>query len=660
MNNKIYIAILIIIIYSVINNNNMHSSNNFKFKKINKNRKLYYSFEALYKTTKENQKIILINPIYYKYIENFVINKSKIYLNYICYFPNQGEHLVLGRLNLEQLHSYELMFYNVKNLISINFTNEFLNPFVKSLHGLFKNCNNLKYVKFNNNSVAKIRDFSFLFQNCNLLTSFDFSNIGNNETLNISFLFANCSSLTSINISNFETINIKDMSGLFFNCSSLISIDLTSIKTSNVLSMSYMFAGCSCLSTIKINKYNFQISHIKDMSYMFANCLKLTSFEIPNFKLKKKVKKKGMFFGCKFFNKFKYDVCIIGSWFWRNYGSLSIYYALHQTIKNMGYSVLMIVNPNPYLDNSSYFKYNSIPIRGVSYNISQKKNYNKLHEFNNICNSFLVGSDQVWKPLISRNYKNFFYLDFVDDNKKKIAFGPSFGDIYEGDKAEKATIKKYLRRFNYISVRDKLSLNITKNIFRVKNVIQVCDPTFICDFSEYERLINFSNINQTEKYILAYVLDPNKEIGRRLEKLSLDKNITVIILLDAYQYIWKNNKEKLNLSGSGKILLKSIVDLNDFMWYFGHAKAIFTDSFHGTVFSIIFKKPFITLMNSGRGRERFYSLLDPLDLKYRLFEKESCINQRYDLYDKIDYIIPYKKLNKIKKYSYNWLKNSIE
>jgi len=85
MNNKIYIAILIIIIYSVINNNNMHSSNNFKFKKINKNRKLYYSFEALYKTTKENQKIILINPIYYKYIENFVINKSKIFKLYMLF-----------------------------------------------------------------------------------------------------------------------------------------------------------------------------------------------------------------------------------------------------------------------------------------------------------------------------------------------------------------------------------------------------------------------------------------------------------------------------------------------------------------------------------------------------------------------------------------------
>ena len=218
---------------------------------------------------------------------------------------------------------------------------------------------------------------------------------------------------------------------------------------------------------------------------------------------------------------------------------------------------------------------------------------------------------------------------------------------------------KSLKRFSNISVRDKLSLNITKNIFGINNINQVCDPTLLCNFSEYEKLINNSNINQNGEYILAYILDPNKEIGHRLENLSIDKNITVIILLDEYHSIWEKNKKTLALRGIGKVILKEIVDLNAFMWYYSHSKAIFTDSFHGTVFSIIFKKPFITLRNYVRGGERFLSLLEPIDLRYRLFETPNCINDQYELYENINYTIPYQKLNKIRNFSLNWLKNSL-
>ena len=116
----------------------------------------------------------------------------------------------------------------------------------------------------------------------------------------------------------------------------------------------------------------------------------------------------------------------------------------------------------------------------------------------------------------------------------------------------------------------------------------------------------------------------------------------------------------MHLRGIGNIIVKEIVDLNDFFWYFNHSKAIFTDSFHGTVFSIIFKKPFITMKNYKRGGERFLSLLNPINLTNRLFDKPNCINERYELYDSIDYEIPYQKLNVIKSFSYNWLKNSLK
>jgi len=326
----------------------------------------------------------------------------------------------------------------------------------------------------------------------------------------------------------------------------------------------------------------------------------------------------------------------------------------------MGYSILMIDSPIASLRESRYDKCHPITIGRALYNISEQKPFDKLYEFNNNCEIFLLGSDQLWKPYLSRPYRQFFFLDFAYDNQKKISYGTSFGDLYNGNEDEIIITKKNLKRFNKISVRDELSLNITKNIFNLKNVAQVCDPTFICNYSEYENLVNKSNIHINYEYFLAYVLDPSEEKGHRLEKLSIDKNISIIIILDQPQNIWALNKKQLFLRGLGKILVAEKVDLNDFMWYFSHAKAIFTDSFHGTIFSIIFKKPFVTLRNDKRGGERFNSLLKPINLANRLFDNPSCINEAFHLYDSIDYQIPLKKLNKIKNFSYYWLQNALK
>ncbi len=356
----------------------------------------------------------------------------------------------------------------------------------------------------------------------------------------------------------------------------------------------------------------------------------------------------------------KYDLGIIGLWFGRNYGSMATYYALHQTVVKMGYSVLMIENPlkpdHEIILNKSH-PYN---IANVFYKISQKKRLSKLFELNKECRGFLVGSDQLWNVGLSRPYKQMYFLGFVDDNTKKIAYGTSFGKPYKGTEEEKKVSSANLKRFDGVSVRDKLSLDICQNSFGVKDVVQVCDPTFLCDISDYETLVNMAKLEENEPYILAYVLDPNQEIGHRLEQLSVDKNMKVIVMLDEPPKNWEINKDRLGLTGTGNVEVKKDVDLYEWMWYYSHASGVFTDSFHGTIFSIIFKKPFVTLMNSKRGAERFLSLLEPIDLRYRLFESAECINEQYALFDGCDYGVPYEKLNKIREDSYNWLKNVLE
>ena len=362
----------------------------------------------------------------------------------------------------------------------------------------------------------------------------------------------------------------------------------------------------------------------------------------------------------KSINNKKYDFGIIGLWYGENYGSISTYYALHQTIKKMGYSILMISNPLGHTERKNLDKSSPYKFGELFYNISEKKSLDKLKEFNKVCKGFLVGSDQLWNVGLSRPYKQMYFLGFADDDCKKISYGTSFGKPYKGTKEEKKISISNLRRFNKISVRDELSYDICKNNFGLKDITQVCDPTLLCDLSDYEALVNISKVKESEPYLLAYILDPNSEIGHRLEKLSVDKNMKIIIIFDKPHKKFQINKKKINLTGKGNIVIKENIDILDWMWYYNHAKSVFTDSFHGTIFSIIFKKPFITLKNEKRGSERFISLLKPLGLIHRLFDEEDCITNNSYLFDRCEYDIPYKRLEKIKEKSYLWLENALK
>ena len=356
----------------------------------------------------------------------------------------------------------------------------------------------------------------------------------------------------------------------------------------------------------------------------------------------------------------KTDFCIIGLWYGENYGSMSTYYALHQIVVKMGYSVMMIENPLKSSNKSLIENLHSYNVAKKFYHLSSQKKLNELHKFNNECKGYIVGSDQLWNIRISRKYESFHFLGFADNNTKKISYATSFGIPYEGTKEEKKVTSAYLKNFDGISVRDKLSYDICRNIFEIKDVVRVCDPTFLINLSEYENLVNMAKIEEKEPFILAYVLDPTEIIGLRLEKLSVKKNMKVIVILDENQKQLEINKKKLILSGKGHIEVKESINLYEWMWYFSHSKSVFTDSFHGTIFSIIFKKPFITLENKKRGAQRFISLLKPISLMYRLFNSSECINERDDLLDNCDFSLPYKKLDKIREYSFLWLENMLK
>ena len=255
-----------------------------------------YSIKAVYKTKKNNQNILLINKCYEEYIKELIINNKIIKPSFNHTFGKKGQHTVLIILNDIELESGKMMFYNISNLISIEFTNKFKTDKMKNMRGMFKDCYNLEILDLKPFNTKNVTDLSYMFDNCTSLKSISLDSFETKNVRDISYMFSNCEKLSSISLQNFNTVNIVDMSGLFYGCSSLGFINLSKFQTRNTEFMLYMFAGCSSLTSINIS--SFKTKKVKDMSYMFKGCSKIKQINLSGFDTQNVKNMEGMFKAC--------------------------------------------------------------------------------------------------------------------------------------------------------------------------------------------------------------------------------------------------------------------------------------------------------------------------------------------------------------------------
>ncbi|WP_282053997.1 polysaccharide pyruvyl transferase family protein [Maribacter luteus] len=276
---------------------------------------------------------------------------------------------------------------------------------------------------------------------------------------------------------------------------------------------------------------------------------------------------------------------------------------------------------------------------------SSSKLTQKVYELE--LDAVIVGSDQVWRmQYIKENYEDYF-LGFLDSNKvSKIAYAASFGtDLWE-NKNNISSVENLLRDFTSISVREDSGVFICNNTFNITKVEHVLDPTFLPNLTYYETIINREYKLKKDVGLFNYVLDKSpikaEIIGNIAEQLNLK--------IDAI-YLENNLKDYSN-----KKRLKPSV--GEWLYHFKNAKFVVTDSFHGTVFSIIFNKQFIAIGNSTRGITRFTSLLKSLDLSNRFILDD---NELYISVIKqtIDYDLVNRKLKQLKLRSIEFLKNAL-
>ena len=257
--------------------------------------------------------------------------------------------------------------------------------------------------------------------------------------------------------------------------------------------------------------------------------------------------------------------------------------------------------------------------------------FNALCEGSRDYDAVFVGSDQVWKPWGFYSY--YWNLLFVDDSIPKFSYASSFG-VSTIPHIQRRGTGKYLNRLDKISVREAKGKEIVESLSD-KTATLVADPTMLFTPEEWREFSQSSNKEiPSEKYIFCYFLGPRQEIREEAKKLAEQLNLKIVIMRHMDEYV--PIEETMGDYAPYDIDARAFVKLMD------NAEYVITDSFHGTVFSILLHKKFTTFYRvkptSGVStHSRIDSLLGLFGLTSRKFTgKISDITNDID-FSKVDY-----------------------
>ena len=247
---------------------------------------------------------------------------------------------------------------------------------------------------------------------------------------------------------------------------------------------------------------------------------------------------------------------------------------------------------------------------------------------------FIAGSDQIWNLSLIKNDWTYF-LNFADEDKYKIAYAPSFGNnAFPMEYSE--TVSSLIKNINKLSVRENSGKLLVEKIFE-RNVDVVCDPTFLLTESQWFKRVKYKPI--LEHYILVYFPHDKKNVFSFVNKLKKKTGLPVVYI---------------SISPKVQFGTKTIYDASpeEFLGWIFYADYIVTGSFHGTAFSLIFKKQFYHEY-TGEG-SRIDSLIKMCGIKNR------CINEDFANENEIDYDKVSIKIDMFRNDSLKWLMSAFQ
>lgn len=269
--------------------------------------------------------------------------------------------------------------------------------------------------------------------------------------------------------------------------------------------------------------------------------------------------------------------------------------------------------------------------------------YNSYEEMSKASSTYdvcLVGSDQLWHPMGFAS--GFYNLMFVNDSVPKIAYAASFG-VSSIPKFQHKGTKKYLERLDWISVREQRGKEIVETLSNAKADF-VCDPTMLLTKQEWENFAAPSKKNINEPYIFVYFLGERSEIREKAKELAQKTGCKLVVMRHVDKFI--------KMDDNFGDFAPYDINPRDFVNLLRNANYVVTDSFHGTIFSIMMEKKFITFyrvskLKSGSTHSRIDSLLDKFGLTSRLYKDDIYSQAVVD----IDYSTVSLKVEEFRQYS---------
>ena len=232
---------------------------------------------------------------------------------------------------------------------------------------------------------------------------------------------------------------------------------------------------------------------------------------------------------------------------------------------------------------------------------------------------YISGSDQIWNPLIyeTGRFDPAFFLTFTEG--RKIAYASSFGlpKLPEGMGEELAG---YLKRYSALAVREKRGKGIIHEVLD-RDVYDVLDPTLLLEQEDWAKL---ANPTRQGSYILCYLIGEVGAMAPTVQRLAAETGLPVVQL----------GARRKAVDGAELVF---DAGPKEFLGLFQNAAYVCTDSFHGTAFSVLFRRPFFTTVSARERQDlsaaRGYNLLKRLGLTNRLV----CLPGCDALTDGIDY-----------------------
>ena len=264
-----------------------------------------------------------------------------------------------------------------------------------------------------------------------------------------------------------------------------------------------------------------------------------------------------------------------------------------------------------------------------------------LNELNNKYDFFVCGSDQIWNP---ENLDTRFYLDFIKDTNKLIAYAPSLGITQIRNNQVANDITRLTKRFKSLSLREKIGCELISNLTNRNDIENVIDPVFLLTQSEWSDFADKTIKSITNHYMVIFFLKNNENYFKYAINQAKELKLHPII----FHSTQSEDNKYANIDNITPQEILTIIKNADF---------ICTDSFHITAFSIIFNKQILSFDKDNSLK------INRNNRIHELFKRFNIVNHIYqkDMFkvETIDYLKVNKQILKLRESGFSYLTHSL-